>query len=416
MAFAPARAARSGIVVLLVWTLAVTALRAARWPNDFAKAHWLVDYRFGIVKRGLMGQMLTLATRLLHARPSEALIAGVSFVIFGALLLTLLWMAVDLIARTAWSGTTVAVMAVFVSSPFIVMSAHLMGYLDHVIVLAAAGAVVLLVRGQVWWAFGVEAAAVFVHEEALLVGFPVLAAVWLTLPPHRRPGARALQRLMPLLLPLVAFGALLAADSALASDHYQQALVHHLARFPFVGGDMHLFVPEWLTTNLAANLGEQAHHFAERISSAGMYGLVMPTVVTLLALAVEMWDTRGAPDMAVLVAAILAPQLMHLVAWDTARIWTDSIVCAFLGLWAIGSTRPVRGPDPLRGLGVLAVGSLLVNVLATTPLLDNLSDRLSLPLRVLLYAPVLVACAWLARDRRTAPERTGRVVGRPDRA
>src|SRR5207244_4304957 len=35
----------------MLWTLAVTILRAARLPNDFAKEHWFIDYRFGFVKR-----------------------------------------------------------------------------------------------------------------------------------------------------------------------------------------------------------------------------------------------------------------------------------------------------------------------------------------------------------------------------
>jgi hypothetical protein len=33
--------------VLLPLTVALTLSRAMRWPNDFAEAHWLLDYRFG---------------------------------------------------------------------------------------------------------------------------------------------------------------------------------------------------------------------------------------------------------------------------------------------------------------------------------------------------------------------------------
>ena len=39
--------------VLMLGALVATVLRTIRWPNDWSEAHWLLDYRFGFVKRGL---------------------------------------------------------------------------------------------------------------------------------------------------------------------------------------------------------------------------------------------------------------------------------------------------------------------------------------------------------------------------
>ena len=55
---------RSSLTYLvLLWTLGITLARAIRTPNDYSEAHWLLDYRFGFIKRGLIGSMCSLAAR-----------------------------------------------------------------------------------------------------------------------------------------------------------------------------------------------------------------------------------------------------------------------------------------------------------------------------------------------------------------
>ena len=53
--------ARAGLIILIPVGLAMllTLSRTWRLPNSFANAHWLLDYRFGFVKRGLAGQLLS---------------------------------------------------------------------------------------------------------------------------------------------------------------------------------------------------------------------------------------------------------------------------------------------------------------------------------------------------------------------
>ena len=49
-------------LALVAWAMAVTMARAVRYPNDFAEAHWLLDYRFGFIRRGFAGTLLSLAS------------------------------------------------------------------------------------------------------------------------------------------------------------------------------------------------------------------------------------------------------------------------------------------------------------------------------------------------------------------
>ncbi|MCX6553302.1 MAG: hypothetical protein NTY02_20235, partial [Acidobacteria bacterium] len=75
---------------LMAWAMAVTVARAARYPNDFAEAHWLLDYRFGLIRRGLAGSIFTLLTSARILTPSAGTVAGVAFVVFAAFCVTLL--------------------------------------------------------------------------------------------------------------------------------------------------------------------------------------------------------------------------------------------------------------------------------------------------------------------------------------
>lgn len=59
------RTRRFAIVFLTTYTLAITALRAIRRPTDFAEAFWLLDHLLGLVKRGLVGEIVTLVTTYL---------------------------------------------------------------------------------------------------------------------------------------------------------------------------------------------------------------------------------------------------------------------------------------------------------------------------------------------------------------
>src|SRR5436309_6933176 len=117
---APTRVtARVGVAALLVWTLALTSLRATRLPNDFSKAHWLIDYRFGFVKRGLVGTLLSLTTHAIHVRPTDrllGLLASLQFIVF---CVVLLYLGVRIVRRSAWSTTPLLLMLVFFSSPFV---------------------------------------------------------------------------------------------------------------------------------------------------------------------------------------------------------------------------------------------------------------------------------------------------------
>lgn len=380
--------------VLLGVTLILTLSRAWRWPNDFAEAHWLLDYRFGFVKRGLSGQLLSSTLGLAGTEPTAAIISAVAAALLAALSIALLWTASQVVRASARPGAAVLASLAFLSSPFVVMSAHVIGYLDGVLILLTLAAVALTLRGRLWTAAIVQAIAVLVHESAVLVGFPVLCLAWWVTASPNGDRRELLKRALPLLVPLIAFAALAMSARALPPD-FEDRYSQHLMRYAFVEGDMHIFVPEWLTPGFAQHVAEQKHRFWQRITSGPMLGLILPTVVALLAWTVAACRVRPLSiTMVLLAGATFAPQLMHVAAWDTMRIWTYSAAMAWLGAWTLARATGATGGVSAM-VRVLALLALLVNVTETTFLLDNQTDHYALTTRLLLFAPILAAAMYL---------------------
>lgn len=393
---------RAAAVLLLVWTFTVTVLRTVRWPNDFAEAHWLLDYRLGPLKRGFLGEALALVTGLFSGRPTESLIAGLSAVIFAALALLLFFMAIRLVVRTAWSASAVLVAAAFLCSPYVVMASHLMGYLDHVVVLLTGAAIVLLLRDRPWWAFGSVAVAVLVHENALVFGLPIVALTWLISNHARRTAGGPRLPWLPLALPVVAFGILAVSGARMSQDEFQDTFARHIESFAFVGGDMHLLVPEWLTGTVVENATRQSHRFVERLTGFHMYGLVLPTTLALLGLGLDRFAVRSRLVGAVLVLAVLSPQILHMAGWDTVRIWTFTIAAALMACWVLAESCEPRRAPASPAVAAVATTAIVVNVVSPTPLYDNLSEWYDLGTRLWMYAPPLLGCAWLLFARPAA--------------
>jgi hypothetical protein len=389
------RAGRAAILLVLAWTAAVTILRGIRRPNDFAEAHWLLDYRFGFIRRGLLGEIVRSVANLFGAPVTESLIAALAAIVFALLWLALGFAVLRILVRARWSFDVVLAALTFLSSPFVVMSAHFMGYLDHAILLLSCAAIALLLRGQVVAGVAIQSVAVLVHESAIVVGVPAwVLAFWQI---ARRGGQPALRQFWPVLLPLAAFVIVAAADRAQHQDDLRERLSRRLARAEFVGGDMHVFVPEWLSESFPEHYAVHSLHFAERMTSAPMYGLALPSIVAILTVAVGRFRPR-APAIVLAIGVVVAPLVLHLAAFDTARIWTFTIVGAFVALWVLAETQPPAERDSVA-VSVIGAAAIVANVMVTSPLMDGLSERFLMSTRLLLYLPLLAATLYLLRRR-----------------
>ncbi|HKB11152.1 MAG TPA: hypothetical protein VKD69_10870 [Vicinamibacterales bacterium] len=404
---------KAAIVFALVWALVVTCLRSARLPNNFATEHWLIDYRFGFVKRGLIGSVVAVATALGGTRPSEALIDALSIVLFIVFCGAILWAGLRIVRRSGWSPGATAVVLAFLSSPFVVMSAHLIGYYDDIVVILTLTSLWLLFKRRPWAAAAVLSISVLVHENALLIGLPVFAwACWHVADdarPEAATGSRW-RRLLPAILPLAVF-ALLTVRLSTAPHRLERDLTAYLSTYPFVAGTIaDVRVPHWITITFNDSYLLHRGHVQERLLSQPMIALVLPTLLALLGALFEARATAAVSiESAIALVICLVPESMHVMAWDTSRIWTYPIVSAFLLVWVDAELRPSKSATS-QLVVLISLVALVLNAIGVTPLMDGLRDRFDVTTRLLLYAPVMAIAAVVA-GRSTAAGRSAKPSG-----
>lgn len=390
-----------GITVVLLWTFGVTIMRSIRLPNGYAMAHWLIDYRFGLIKRGVVGTIVSLTASIMHMRPTEQLIIILSIIVFTVYCFVLFALGLRTIHRAGWSTAVSITVLVFFSSPFIVMSAHLMGYFDHMFIVLSVISVILLLKGRIWSAAWLQVISVLVHESSLLIGFPVFCFAWLLVNSKHQESDGAQLPFWPLLLPVGAFLALALNQSLFFSGGFDQTLSRHLSDFQFIKPYTRIWVPRGLTTSFYTYLVSNWRDFIIQISSVSMYVLVLPSMSAILCSILNAYSIqlRTGKSIVLLGSVCLVPQMIHLVAWDTSKIWTYSILCPFIVLWIYAELFTARR-DVSPYVMLLCLIALVINSVSLTPLMDGEVDHFSLKTRLLLYSPVIVfALALMLRQK-----------------
>jgi hypothetical protein len=396
----PAFDNRKLFLAAVAWTVAVTTARAVRLPNDFSTAHWLIDYRFGPLKRGVVGSLVWLGSAVTGRDPSAALIDGLSLALAAVTTLVFVYVISRLVLDAGrCTGAVVALAAA--CSPWMVMHAHLAGYFDGLIAALTVAAVHLALRGRAMAGAAVMALAMLVHEATLLVTLPafLLAA--------RRGGASPWSAAVP---PVAAFAALSLTQTLLPLDRLIPSLQARLTAADVVDPELARLAAEWLTQSFQPNFAQNADGIWERAIHSWVPIMVAPSVLVLAWLAVR--RIAGRTDRLLVLAACAAPQIVHLFAWDASRIWTWSGLAALLTAWVAAETADAPAGD--RESGALRIAGLLAVVLGvawTVPLMDSRTDHVPWVLRWALYLPTLAAAALAARGR-WCPGTLSRRIGR----
>jgi hypothetical protein len=384
-------------VAVLTAGLAASTARTVRFPNSFARAHWLIDYRFGFIKRGLPGTVLVRLSHLGLLHLNEQTIFAIAVAMFVALCAALLALSGRVLSRAGWNSGLFLALAAFFTSAYVVTAAHLMGYFDHVVALLTFAAMWCAMRRR-FWAMGIVlTAAVLTHETVVLTGVPVVLLaiprdVWKT-------RAGIVRALTPMAMPVAAGLSILLSEQSVAHRMELRAdLVRRLSAFPWITGDMNLFVPEWITTRVLDHLRDEAHTFPWRIGNPDFLIPIVPTALALWLAAAALSGGRRW-WMAVTACAILLPLLLHFVAWDTAREWTYPLFVAIACVWLSAETFERNGAVKVRRvLPVVAAVAIAINLFVHYPLLDGEYDKFAPAVRLAIYAPLLAGTFFLWRS------------------
>lgn len=376
---------RSGILyAALLWTILVTLARGIREPNDFAAAHWLIDYRFGFIRRGLAGTLVSLFCGITGLEASYGLIVAVGALGLVAVTACFLWALSILLRRADWDLGTSIFCVIMAGSPMIVLTGHLLSYLDAVFILLLVAALAALHGNQYLLAAGIQIIAVLVHESYLLVGWPAVVAacyIW-----RKPPGRAWVAAAAPALVPLAVVA--LEPWSPDAKAALQHALTLRLTEAGYIVPFKAELVPRYLLMSFREVWSIESPRFFSRIFDFHRLILFGPVLAAMAVQARKLhreWWT---------ILLAVTPLVIHAVAWDTTRIWGYTLITGFaivviLALAPPAAARPVTLPPGWMVAGVFAI-ALAMNVKGHLPLMDSEVDRFDLVGRGILYLPAAI--------------------------
>jgi hypothetical protein len=412
---------RWAVASALLWTACATLLRTIRWPNDWSEAHWLISYELGFLKRALPGSLIRPLLSFDALAPhAEGLIRVAGSLVCAVFCIALCWAGARILAASRYGVTMQLALVVFLTSPFFVMSAHLNGYFDHLILLTSMGACWLVIRGRVGAASIVVCSSLLVHESVLLIGYPavVFAALLVHVREHEGEAVRtslldfARTHAVLVCAPLGVFLVLFAYQNFFVDPAALKArLLAHFDQFDFILRNKDAAVARAYSTPFSEYFDSEARFFSQRIRSRVYQLEVLPPVLLLLYGSWRCWRSRAHAWalMGVAVCITLLPLALHAVAFDTGRIWKYLIVVAALILWYAHEVSPPLESDgalEVAGYALLALPLIGAQIYGTTPLLDKQVERFDGFERTLLYAPTMVYAAvivtrelWMRRRR-----------------
>ncbi len=401
---------RNAIIWAIIgWTFAVTIARAIRMPNDFSEAHWLLDYRFGFIKRGLIGSLCSIFTRLLGCEMNPHIILALSVVMVFSMYAAMLVIFYRSFRRNQPRDSLFAIGLVFASSPFVVMNAHLLGYFDAILYLFTIASVALTLHNRPFLASLISVVAILSHESYLLIGFPLVCLASVTILISRRQHARWSTYIVALCIPVLAFIAI-ALIQSLTTDALtlRGQIAEHLHAFGIDATGSKKF-SIWQTTTFMQFFRRQIWNFGEHLLHPAVLAAVGPSLLAILVYIYSSFKIRIFSLFSIfLFCVICAPLAMHAVAWDTARISTYTIGGTFIAAWILSETRVARKTHDAFFL--IAINAVILNSFARILLMDGEVERFSDISRMLIYLPAILLVIIIAASK---AQKSSRQTGFP---
>lgn len=349
--------------------MAVSALRGIRYPNLWAYSHYLFNYDFGFVKRGLLGEIL-------HVLNIPYLYTYQFFCLLSFLILLINFVLLGQIVKCFIDrGKPVLTFCalLFVSSMAIVFLAHTVGYFDEI------GLLVTLISLKIEGFYKkllilalLMPFLLLIHETAFVIFYPVLfVSLFFSIKKdawnQQFPLLIVFSVLLLFLVVLLGHATLDANSAGHMFVNMQTKVGHHLRPDAFDvldrGLERNVFLmqdvwsqPDFATVFLLSLL------------------VTVPVFASFVLLFVYLLRGEKANGYLIVmcICAALSPLTLHFVAWDMHRWNTLTITTSFLTLYVVLGSIP---KDPLFELEarVFPIFVLLVflNGASSIPLFDS---------------------------------------------
>ncbi|WP_292008552.1 hypothetical protein [Chryseobacterium sp.] len=391
------------ILFLYLYALAFSVLKTARFPNQWSVAHWMMDYRFGFIKRGLAGEIFGF-----FFEKNETNILILSVIILLLLYGVLLTIAIKRTNKTEDNTNRILFYSVFFLSQYIVFSAHLIGYLDHLIFLMTMIALYLIRNKKMIWASAVLSVGILIHEITFFLMLPIclFALIIKEIPEHslslKSINKKKLFEKMALflLVPFIVLAGIIGYQECYGGNHHLQIL-EYLIHTGFINDKVASLVSLGYTESFTSFLAEESPHFIQRVfvsTCTIIYGIPMIFMGVMI---YREFRKINFYIFGLLALACLSPLLLHAIAWDTYRIWSFPFMILFLGFWILDSkfNSVVQSGKISKWEILLFILSSALVSLPSNFLFDNEVERFSLGERILVLLPLFLTIFYLFKHR-----------------
>lgn len=392
------------MIFLYLYALIFSVSKTIRIPNQWAQSHWLVDYRFGFIKRGLAGELFG----FLSVKNTFS-ITVLSILILAVLYFLIVKIALKTTLNNSGSYYRILFFVIFLLSQYIVFSAHLIGYLDHIIFLLTILAVYLTIRNKILLASLVAVFSIFIHEISVVLLLPVCCfAIIANQIPERQFFIRDI--FSRSLLKKFALFLIFPSLTAFFISFYQEinggnyyAQIFSYLRQSSIPANVADSVCSAYTKSFTYYFREQYEHFFQRIfisKATIFYGI--PIVFLLWLIFKEFKLKQNIHLFIILILITGVPLILHSIAYDTYRIWTFPYMILFLGFWILsvktGKLEQTEPEQPLVWEVIFFMVAFLFVSLIPTQLFDGETEKLSLAIKTILVLPILLILYFLKRS------------------
>jgi len=377
--------------------------RTLRLPNDWAEAHWLLNYDYGFIKRALPGFILK---HFINYSNAEFIISFISSFFLTLFFILLLIISYRILKITNFSGSDILMTALVFSSPFVVMSGHINGYADNIILTVSIISIFLITKNKIFAASLLIAVTFFIHESILILGFPsILCLAYIKYLKENSENSVykfIKKHLTLIILPLAAFLTIFINQLLINSKEVEANLITHLSEYSFIKEGRNTLVPEEITTSFFYFFETQSRKFFRRmVSYPTVYN--SPTIFLLVLYIYKVIKKSGfnRKEFAAVLAVIILPLSLHLIAWDTSRIWTYPIITCFIFLWGLNELNFSFKIDESTLFYFLSGVVIICNIFFAIPLMDNEVERFSNLTKALIYLPPVIFLLYLVYKKNT---------------
>lgn len=383
------------IAFLYVYALSFSVFKTIGLPDRWAVAHWLMDYRFGFIKRGLGGEILGL-----FLEKTEFNILMVSVVILAMLYLALLVIAV----RETWkkySFYKVLFYLIFFLSQYAVLSMHFMGYFDHLIILMTIVSVYLIRNKMILIPALLTTFCIVIHEISLFLMVPVCLFMLLVneIQNNKLVFNQVLFKKIGLylLFPLIAIVSVSFYQESYGNRNFQ-AIYMYLQNTGKISERVANSVASAYTESFTNYLKSELPYFLKRVFVSKCtikYGIPLLFIMYMAYRELQKTDVRL---LIVSFAVSVFPLLLHAIAWDTPRIWAFPFIMLFICFWILRDQCQVENLfgnklswfEMAFFLVALTVVSMFPNIL-----FHSQKENFSLPVRLIILVPVFSILRYL---------------------